>query len=346
MRPRQPGFFPAIQHFTDAITALPLEVVRHDTLLAEVEAKIHAPSADLLQSVDMIDSMPIPTNARHAGQQDLISLTANNSIAGSLASPEPELDTRRQRLLHIRMLVYSILGNLDEKNVCLADANRTLDRQLARINKVMPYVEAEISKEARLGSTTHWAYDKRETRLPAAMPTDTAHEMEIAAVRAEPAKKVKRPEVKRPEVKRPDVKRLEKRPIKPDQKKPIKIKELKVKKVATRSPEREREKERERSRSRHILRQIASFNRSPIMGIDNDDDARGRQLRRSPSSSEPRYCYCQRPSYGTMIACEHGGCHGEWFHLECTGLKAVPKDHVKWYCDTCRLMAMSATIRQ
>ncbi len=35
---------------------------------------------------------------------------------------------------------------------------------------------------------------------------------------------------------------------------------------------------------------------------------------------EPRYCYCNQVSYGTMIACDADNCAREWFHLRCVGL--------------------------
>ena len=44
-----PGFFPAITHFTDSITALPKELIRHYTMLKEVDAKIYGPEAELGQ---------------------------------------------------------------------------------------------------------------------------------------------------------------------------------------------------------------------------------------------------------------------------------------------------------
>ena len=43
----EPGFFPAITHFTDAMTALPRELIRHYTMLKEVDAKIWAPEDKL-----------------------------------------------------------------------------------------------------------------------------------------------------------------------------------------------------------------------------------------------------------------------------------------------------------
>ncbi|ORY82104.1 the Ing1 Phd finger in complex with A histone H3k4me3 peptide, partial [Protomyces lactucae-debilis] len=50
---------------------------------------------------------------------------------------------------------------------------------------------------------------------------------------------------------------------------------------------------------------------------------------------EPVYCYCNRVSFGKMLACENDACEGgEWFHFACLGLTGAPKG--KWYCDTCR----------
>lgn len=139
------------------------------------------------------------------------------------------------------------------------------------------------------------------------------------------------------------------------------------------------ESKHSRSGSNHILKQIASFNRSPIMGRrelpGTEDDSSASESRpasrakrvsrpsrrqesrvRSPSPDrvsppptlepdapeleeedgvedndvddpdEPKYCYCGRGSYGTMIGCENPNCEREWFHLECVGLKTAPND--------------------
>ncbi|KIX97371.1 uncharacterized protein Z520_06823 [Fonsecaea multimorphosa CBS 102226] len=50
---------------------------------------------------------------------------------------------------------------------------------------------------------------------------------------------------------------------------------------------------------------------------------------------EERYCYCQGVSYGEMVACDRDDCPRQWFHLECIGLKSVPKS-AKWYCEECK----------
>ncbi|GAA5983947.1 hypothetical protein JCM11641_001403 [Rhodosporidiobolus odoratus] len=46
------------------------------------------------------------------------------------------------------------------------------------------------------------------------------------------------------------------------------------------------------------------------------------------------YCFCQRVSFGEMIACDAPDCEHEWFHLPCVGLKSIPEG--RWFCDECR----------
>ncbi|KAI1170744.1 hypothetical protein F4777DRAFT_101928 [Nemania sp. FL0916] len=53
---------------------------------------------------------------------------------------------------------------------------------------------------------------------------------------------------------------------------------------------------------------------------------------------EPRYCDCERVSFGTMIQCDNvDNCEKEWFHLECVGLSEIPARTTKWYCPDCRI---------
>ncbi|CAK5279405.1 unnamed protein product [Mycena citricolor] len=51
--------------------------------------------------------------------------------------------------------------------------------------------------------------------------------------------------------------------------------------------------------------------------------------------NEPLYCYCNKISFGEMIACDDPHCLHEWFHLGCTGLTAAPEGRKKWYCVDC-----------
>ena len=53
----------------------------------------------------------------------------------------------------------------------------------------------------------------------------------------------------------------------------------------------------------------------------------------APDPAEPVYCYCQRVSYGDMVACDNPDCAVEWFHYACAGVTEPPKG--KWYCREC-----------
>jgi hypothetical protein len=44
-----------------------------------------------------------------------------------------------------------------------------------------------------------------------------------------------------------------------------------------------------------------------------------------------------------MVACDNDDCPRQWFHLECLGLKTVPKS-ASWYCTECR-DGLSSTAR-
>jgi hypothetical protein len=47
---------------------------------------------------------------------------------------------------------------------------------------------------------------------------------------------------------------------------------------------------------------------------------------------EPRYCYCNEVSYGSMVACDNENCPREWFHLACVNMDKLPNARTKWYC--------------
>ncbi|CAK9440569.1 uncharacterized protein LODBEIA_P46220 [Lodderomyces beijingensis] len=49
------------------------------------------------------------------------------------------------------------------------------------------------------------------------------------------------------------------------------------------------------------------------------------------------YCFCQRVSFGEMIACDNADCKYEWFHWSCVGISSEPKATETWYCPDCRI---------
>ncbi|KAF2271594.1 uncharacterized protein EI97DRAFT_437707 [Westerdykella ornata] len=59
---------------------------------------------------------------------------------------------------------------------------------------------------------------------------------------------------------------------------------------------------------------------------------------------EPRYCYCNEVSYGSMVACDNEDCPREWFHLACVNMDKAPNARTKWYCsEECKEAAARAS---
>ncbi|KAJ7750215.1 hypothetical protein B0H16DRAFT_1549866 [Mycena metata] len=64
-------------------------------------------------------------------------------------------------------------------------------------------------------------------------------------------------------------------------------------------------------------------NSAPPEGADGEADG-----------DDKPYCFCQRVSFGQMIACDDSTCQWEWFHISCLGLTTPPDG--RWFCDACR----------
>ncbi|KAH0496645.1 hypothetical protein TgHK011_003996 [Trichoderma gracile] len=176
--------FPAITHFADTITALPKELVRHFTLLKEVDAKIFAPQEQLFKLVASARALAVPeartdndASSTAAPQSAPMSAQASSNGAAlnqqsqSVASTDeassggggggvfdPSNLHRRQLFRQTAIKIQEMLVSLEEKNHVISTANDALQRQLARVEDVWPYLENEFSDEAKWGSTTHWAY--------------------------------------------------------------------------------------------------------------------------------------------------------------------------------------------
>ena len=173
------GFFPAITHFTDAITALPKEMTRNYTMLKEVDAKIYGPEELLHCLVAEVRKTPIPPHNPSATPQILQNAT---SSAGSvpelvkrrsatsipielppnqhseLHEPNSADLPRRHLIRDLRNVINEMLGTLDEKNHVISTAMDELEKQLGRCDTSYPQIAKEISEEARFGSVNHWAY--------------------------------------------------------------------------------------------------------------------------------------------------------------------------------------------
>ncbi|KAH7156778.1 hypothetical protein EDB81DRAFT_787904 [Dactylonectria macrodidyma] len=177
--------FPAITHFADAITALPKELVRHFTLLKEVDAKLFAPEDQLFRLVAAAAKAPLPeprpsNEASSSIAPGSAPMSAQNSSSGIAATNGPHLVPsadnshkdlvfdpsnlpRRHLYRQTAIKIQEMLVSLEEKNHVISTANEALQAQLARIDDVWPHLENEFSEETKWGSTTHWAYPENRT---------------------------------------------------------------------------------------------------------------------------------------------------------------------------------------
>ncbi|MBE3099698.1 MAG: hypothetical protein IMZ44_21490, partial [Planctomycetes bacterium] len=214
--------FPGVTHFADAIAALPKELVRHLTLLKEVDAKSSAPEQQLQDLVQACLDSPLPqpkTDADAASASSPGTATPRSTAMGaptttSTLAPNParsipasdegyqssiydQGNTPRRQLFHSTAAqIKNMLMSLDEKNHVICTANEVLDRQISRVEDIWPHLEAEFSEEAKWGSTTHWAYPENRTGKPAvnersrrdAQPTAAQQAAEEAAARSDARK--------------------------------------------------------------------------------------------------------------------------------------------------------------
>lgn len=184
--------FPGVTHFTDAITALPKELVRHFTLLKEVDAKVFAPQEQLFQYVQEALDSPPPAPARSLNDttSSAAPASAPMSAAGSSSGAAPHGNAlpefsangstassvfddsnlaRRHLFRSTAVKIQEMLNSLEEKNHVISTANDALRKQLNRIDDIWPHLSDEFSEEAKWGSDSHWAYP--ENRAARALNT-------------------------------------------------------------------------------------------------------------------------------------------------------------------------------
>ncbi|KAF2841822.1 hypothetical protein M501DRAFT_928077 [Patellaria atrata CBS 101060] len=202
-----PGFFPATQHFTDCLAALPREVMKHFSMMKEVEAKLHDPDERLKLALDKINCLPTPVQGQtYSAQNPFPGSTAansanvsyNGSVNGATpmhhnqavdvldAAGQPEqqaqsaVNARVALFAEVHRAISEILHVIPEKIAIYDQADLALKKQTARMDSSWPYMELEFTEEARLGSSTHWAYTDKESKkvLP---PTNDRSRREVAS---------------------------------------------------------------------------------------------------------------------------------------------------------------------
>lgn len=154
-------------------------MVKHFSMLKEVEAKVHPQDAELRHITGQIAQLPAPPRSNlHIHEGHFPGLSIHNSLNGSRnvsvqsftplqlpsadsqngsidAQPEPE---RRRLFGELNKTIREMAPMLDEKIAVLTTANETLKSHLRRMESSYVHISEEIRPEARWGSTTHWAY--------------------------------------------------------------------------------------------------------------------------------------------------------------------------------------------
>jgi hypothetical protein len=172
--------------------------------MKEVEAKVYGPTEALKFLTSSILNKPAPLSRNQPSSPRLLSFTAPPSATASLAGSvvngnqpltfdqrvQDDLESqqdeqadhaRRSEFQSLRHVIGNMITNLDEKNVVMAEANRALAQQLARLDSVMPHIENEISEESRLGSLTHWAYQDNRTKKQTTTSQSERNRRDVAA---------------------------------------------------------------------------------------------------------------------------------------------------------------------
>jgi inhibitor of growth protein 3 len=67
---------------------------------------------------------------------------------------------------------------------------------------------------------------------------------------------------------------------------------------------------------------------------DEDVSGAGGAEQDEEESDDTKYCFCQRVSFGDMVACDNDNCQFQWFHWECVGIKEEPVGD--WLCPDCK----------
>lgn len=193
--PEPHGFYPAISHFTDAISALPRDYRRHASLLKEVDAKAWLPEENLhtllSQCLTERQTRPVSSAAQTIvgssinTADDATTLSSTNSVNGapfdamsqySAGSADPTLLQRRQMYAALRHNLMQMMITMDERNHVINNANEDLSKHIRRLDNIWPHIADEISDEARLGSLKHWAYTETNPTVKKAAATSSRRE--------------------------------------------------------------------------------------------------------------------------------------------------------------------------
>uniref|UniRef100_A0A060T6X1 Chromatin modification-related protein n=1 Tax=Blastobotrys adeninivorans TaxID=409370 RepID=A0A060T6X1_BLAAD len=318
--------YPGLNDLGDALEALPEELVRHFTLLREIEAKY-------------ITHMPLLTEL----MEKLCSYDSATSDNKDITREKEELASE------IRRLIRELMPGQEEKMHVAGVASDAVARHIARIDYDFKHiVENEIPEDVQKGPVDHPAkvHGQKfvETRTAASTRSESRREA-VAAKRAAQAEKTERtgtPANGRPR----------------GRGRGANSSTTGAQNVAnsttgttnapggaaggpgnnsnnngtsgtTNSTGGTNKRRRAQDDDDEPLSRPGTPARRRARRTEANTDAAGE----GEEEGEPVYCYCQQVSYGEMVGCDGPDCKNEWFHLACIGLPAPPKG--QWFCDDC-----------
>lgn len=161
----QHGFYPAIEAFTDALNTLPREYRRHVSLLKEVDAKAWATEEHVQTLLTAAPTIPLYADSVAAS---VAGATHDETQSQTFSQvTDPGFDSLRRHFFNeLRYNLSEMMVSMDEKNHLISNAHDEVQRRLTRIETIHPWIDQELSDEARYGSLTHWAYFQQNPSKP------------------------------------------------------------------------------------------------------------------------------------------------------------------------------------
>lgn len=322
----------------EILEQLPLSLHRQYTLIRELDDQSNAYHADLLDNVRKYIALRIQLTSR----RDPVAMLADSSQAAS-SSPRDEhvnIDSPAEVLndTHYARPAASIAPNLQSPSIELPSSGKTTRILLQQIAQVSEEALRASEEKVNIAQTAYETVDRHIRLLDQAIKEQEAS-ISLGIRPGTHLAPILLPDLVVPRWVRPT--RVEHSPT------PSLSPELSTITLPHESTEELSTESARPGRGRKARKKPEPESETPpplpeeVLKIPATRTTRSVKLKipaqAQEDPNEPRYCYCNRVSYETMIACDSDTCKLEWFHLPCTGLNAVPSPTKKWYCQNCSL---------
>ncbi|PRT54695.1 Transcriptional regulatory protein PHO23 [Wickerhamiella sorbophila] len=304
--------YPGLNDFGDALEAIPLEMVRHFTLLKEIDAKCADTGPQISSLIDVFMKTPLDA---------------------------PEREDKAERL---RQTLREFMPSLEEKMHVASMAAETMTKHIERINADYALiVENEIPEHIQVdyddpALTEIKVVDKQgSTRSEARREAVAARRAAAAAATFADAKTVA--SGANNSASRSGGVRNRARTSTPQPYGNVSNNGAPTVNNVSNNvnpPGGDRSYDRSTKRQRRQEDESETEFLPPNHIVAGSGPVPSRRRRALQEKDEPVYCYCEQGSYGDMVGCDGPDCKREWFHLGCIGLSSPPRG--QWFCNDCR----------